>query len=97
MGLKTLEWHQQQCRHTGRMGWVVRVAIPYNTEPGKSDGRVKYRRFAHVDILPDWAQRVKGKVPVQFQPPMRGNELTWHDSIEAAKLHVEAVFALDND
>jgi hypothetical protein len=76
------------------MGWVVRVATPYDTNPG----RVKYRRFAHIDILPDWAQRVKGKHYVELIDTYHGTTAgSWHDSIEAAKLYVEAIFALDND
>ncbi len=97
MGLATLEWQQQQCRHTGRMGWVVRVATPHYPEPGKSAEGVRYRRFAHIDILPDWARRIKGKHYVELIDAIRGTtETTWHDSIEDAKLYVEAMFALDN-
>jgi hypothetical protein len=79
------------------MGWVVRVATPHYPEPGKSAEGVRYRRFAHIDILPDWARRIKGKHYVELIDAIRGTtETTWHDSIEDAKLYVEAMFALDN-
>ena len=88
-----LEWHSQQCRHTGRMGWVVRVAFPYNINPA----RVKYRRYAHVDILPDWVQRVKDKHYVELINTWHGStEQSWHNSVEEAKMFVEAIFALED-
>ena len=86
MGLRTLEWH------AGKNGaWVARI--------GFGDG--KYRRFADVNMF-DWVgagtRRLhKGKVPVMFTPVHYGQDVEWHDSVEAAKLHVEAIFALDND
>jgi hypothetical protein len=89
MGLRQLEWHEQ--KHDG---WVARVVETY------FDGRSKplTRRYAHVDIYP-WAlqgakQRVEGKILVHMQ--YGPTDLSWHDSIEAAKLYVEAIFALDN-
>jgi hypothetical protein len=91
MGLATLEWHE------GKNGtWVARIAIPYDT----NGERTKYRRFADINVF-DWVgdktrKKHKGKVPVQFQPVVYDSELTWHDSIEDAKLYVEAMFALDN-
>ena len=91
MGLRRLEWHE------GKNGaWVARIAIPYDTNPEK----LKYQRFADVNIF-DWIGYIprkqhKGKVPVLFTPVHYGAETQWYDSIEAAKLHVEAVFALDN-
>ena len=55
----------------------------------------KYRRFAHVNIEPYYVNHVPNKVLVHM---MDGpTDYSWHDSIEAAKLHVEAIFALDND
>lgn len=92
MGLKQLEWHE------GKNGaWVARVAIAFDTNPA----RTKYRRFADVNCF-DWVgylprRQHKGKVPVLFTPAHYGPETHWFDSIEAAKLHVEAIFALDND
>ena len=86
MGLKQLEWHE------GNRGmWTARVAY----------GNQKYRRFADVNSF-EWVgyatrQKQKGKVPVMFTPVKYGQDVIWHDSIEAAKLHVEAIFALDND
>lgn len=90
MGLSQLEWHAQKDG-----GWVARVAIPYDT----NDERVKYRRFAHVNVF-DWVgylprQANKGKVPLQFQQAKYGPELIWFDSVEAAKVYAEAIFALD--
>lgn len=82
MGLKQLEWHEHNAG-----GWVAR--IKYSND--------KYRRYAHVNIF-DWAVKHKGHmVPAQFQFYKQGYDVTWHDSIEAAKLYVEAIFALDND
>ena len=88
MGLTRLEWHE------GKNGaWVARVAIH------RDDSETRYGRFADVNLL-DWVgyitrQQHKGKVPVLFTPVHYGAETIWFDSIEAAKLHVEAVFALD--
>ena len=87
MGLRQLEWHE----HAG--GWVARIAIPFDT----NTERTKYRRYAHVNIF-DWAVKRKGAlVPVQFQFYKQGYDVTWHEDIDSAKLHVEAIFALDND
>lgn len=93
MGLDrgVLEWHE------GKDGmWVARIAIPFTTNPE----RIKYRRFADVNVF-DWIgylpQKLhKGKVPVLFTPVHYGAETLWFDSIEAAKLHVEAMFALED-
>ena len=91
MGLKQLEWHE------GKNGaWVARIAIPYDTNAE----RTKYRRYADVNSF-DWVgyraiKEHKGKIPVILAPAAYGAEPTWHDSIEAAKLYVEAIFALDN-
>ena len=91
MGLRQLEWHE------GKHGaWVARVHIATDT-----NGSFKYRRFADVNSF-DWVgyatrQRQKDKVPVMFTPVKYGQDLSWHDDIDSAKLHVEAIFALDND
>lgn len=90
MGLNYLEWHEQSDG-----GWVARMAIPFVTNPQ----RTKYRRFAHVNMF-DWAVKPrKGsrKIPVQFQFYKQGYDVTWHDDIDSAKLHVEAIFALTVD
>jgi lipid II:glycine glycyltransferase (peptidoglycan interpeptide bridge formation enzyme) len=90
MGLKYLEWHEQS-----NDGWVARMVIPFDTNPV----RTKYRRFAHVNMF-DWIiNRTKDKrgVPVQFQFYKQGFDVTWHDDIDSAKLHVEAIFALMAD
>jgi malate synthase len=85
MGLKTLEWHE------GKNGaWVARAV--FNNK--------KYRRVADVNardwIGPNTQLKHRNKIPVQLMPDNIGNEITWHDSIEAAKLYVEAIFALDD-
>ena len=89
MGLNQLEWHE----HAG--GWVARITV---TEEAASGRKVtQYRRYAHVNIF-DWAVKRKGAlVPVQFQFYKQGYDVTWHEDIDSAKLHVEAIFALDND
>jgi hypothetical protein len=85
MGLRQLEWHE------GKHGaWVARVKYSNS----------KYRRFADVNVF-DWIgygtrDMHKGKIPVAFTPMQYGQDVEWHDSIEAAKLHVEAIFALDD-
>ncbi len=52
-------------------------------------------RYAHVNIHPFHIPRREGKVFVEFQT-RNNKDRSWHDSIEAAKLYVEAIFALDN-
>jgi hypothetical protein len=91
VGLRQLEWYE------GKHGaWTARLQITTD-----ANGSFKYRRFADVNSF-DWVGYIaikvhKGKVPVMFTPVHYGAETTWHDSIEAAKLYVEAIFALDND
>lgn len=89
MGLKQLEWHEQK-----NNGWVARSVVTTDVY-----GSFKYCRYAHVDIYP-WSlqahkQRIAGKILVHMQ--IGPTDYSWHDSIEAAKLYVEAIFALDND
>ena len=65
-------------------GWVAR--IKYSND--------KYRRFAEVNIVPHYVNHVPKKVLIHM---MYGpTAFTWHDSIDAAKLHVEALFALED-
>jgi hypothetical protein len=87
MGLNQLEWH----KHAG--GWVARIALN-----GDADSKsTAYRRYAHVNIY-DWSmKRGRSQIPVQFQFYKQGYDVTWHDDIDSAKLHVEAIFALDDD
>jgi hypothetical protein len=85
MGLRQLEWSE------GRHGaWVARAVL----------NNKRYRRVADVNSFDwiDYPTRNKhwGKIPVVFAPAGYGAEPTWHDSIEAAKLYVEAIFALDD-
>ena len=93
MGLPQLEWHPH------KEGWVARVAVAFDTNPA----RTKYRRFAHVNLVP-WELQIDqkrncGKILAQFVYPLGSNAGTtrWCDSIEDAKLYVEAIYALDND
>jgi hypothetical protein len=91
MGLKQLEWHEQK-----NNGWVARTVEPL------SDGRSQpiTRRYAHVNIVPLGLKRVKqvqDKVFVEFMSYSDNYAQSWHDSIDAGKLYVEAIFALDND
>jgi hypothetical protein len=80
MGLRQLEWHENRAAQ-----WVARI----------KHSNDKYRRFAHVNIVP-LGIKVRGKVFVELLGYEHNYEQSWHDSIEAAKLHVEAIFALDN-
>jgi hypothetical protein len=80
MGLRQLEWHEQK-----NNGWVARVK--YSND--------KYRRYGHVNIVP-LGVKIRGEVFVELLGYEHNYEQSWHDSIEAAKLHVEAIFALDN-
>ena len=84
MGLSRLEWHE----HAG--GLIARV-VSYVSD---TDTHPAYMRFAHVNIYPHHIRRRHGQVFVEFQFYKQNYEQSWHDSIEAAKLHVEAVFAL---
>ena len=84
-----LEWRQQSEQRPGYPSWVARVAKPFDTNPA----RTKYLRYAQINMLPWHAPHKKGKHVVE----LLDTEILWFDSIEAAKLHVEAVFALDND
>ena len=83
MGLVNLEWIEQKDN-----GWMARIEY--------ANGR--YRRFAHVNIY-DWAvkRRADGMVPLQFQFYKQGYDVTWHEDIDSAKLHAEAIFALEDD
>ena len=83
MGLRKLEWFAQNTD-----GWMARIEY--------TNGR--YRRYAHVNIY-DWAvkRRADSKVPLQFQFYKQGYDVTWHEDIDSAKLHAEAIFALEDD
>ena len=85
MGLRNFQlvWHQM-----GNDGWLARLEH-WEEDTGKI--RTTYR-YAHVNVYPWHIKRIKGKVLVDMQ---RGQpEHTWHNSIEDAKLHVEALYAL---
>ena len=86
MGLEKLHlvWHAHG------EGWIARL------ESGeKRDGVPRTTmRFAHVNVYPWHVKRIKTKVLADMQNG--APDYTWHDSIEAAKLHVEALFALED-
>ncbi len=90
MGLRQLEWipHKQ--------GWIARLAFERESSP-------VLRRFAHVNIVAWDMSAEQKKRPkntlVEFIYPYgpRGEKFHWRDSIEDAKLFVEAICALDND
>ena len=71
-------------------GWLARL----ESHERRNDAPRTTYRYAHVNIYPWSMRRIKGKVLVDMQ---RGDpDITWHDSIEDAKLHVEALFALED-
>ena len=71
-------------------GWIARAELRDPNDVTK----MRMYRYAHVNIHPWHIKRINGKVFVDMQ---RGApDHSWHDSIEAAKLHVEAIFALDS-
>ena len=72
--------------------WVARTVETYFD--GKSQPITQ--RYAHVNIHPSHIPRREGKVFVEFQT-RNNHDKSWHDSIDAGKLYVEAIFALDND
>ena len=88
MGLKQLEWIAH-----GHNRWIARLAI---TSATNVEDESRYRRYAHVNILPFHIKARQGKVFVEFQGYTHNYEQSWHDSIDAGKLYVEAIFALDN-
>lgn len=89
MGLKgyQLVWH----RHGE--GWVARAELP-NLDTVPSRGKMRTYRFANVNIRPWHLDHRHGKVYVDVSYTMQTH---WADSIDDAKIWVEAVFALDND
>jgi hypothetical protein len=86
-----LEWHLQSEINDS---WVARIAKPYDTAPDK----VKYRRFAHVNILPWHTRHKKGKHSVDLLDAFKADEqYYWFDSLDEAKRFVEAIYALTTD
>jgi len=85
MGLAdyNLVWHQSGG------GWIARAEL----RDGAESTNMSTYRFAHVDIHPWHIKRIEGKVFVEMQRSFP--DQSWHDSIDAAKLHVEAIFALE--
>ena len=69
--------------------FIGRIVMPY------SDGsRVsKTRRFAHINIFP-WNVKKRGNVFLHYQDYKQNHDELWFDTIDEAKLHAEAVFAL---
>jgi hypothetical protein len=87
MGLRQLEWCAQ-----GNNAWVARIV----NRPDSKDERVHYMRFAHINLYEGHHRRIAGKHFVEFQFYKQNYDKSYHDSIDAAKLHVEAVFALSD-
>ena len=94
MGLAQLEWHQQSEQRPRYTAWVARVETPSTVNPDVK----RYRRYAHINMLPWHVEHKKGKHVVDLLDAFKAAEqYYWFDSIEDAKLFVEAIFALDND
>jgi len=75
-------------------GWVARAELrdPDATAPRR--GSMKTYRFAHVNIVPWHIDRRHGKVYADVSwTPVRTTH--WLDSIDDAKLWVEAIYALE--
>jgi hypothetical protein len=53
-------------------------------------------RFAHINLYEGHHRRIAGKHFVEFQFYKQNYDKSYHDSIDAAKLHVEAIFALSD-
>ena len=83
MGLRgyRLAWY----RHGS--GWVARAELPDTDKSTK----LRTYRFAHVNIRPWSVKDIPNKV---FADVSYTNQTHWCDSIDDAKLWVEAVFAL---
>lgn len=83
-----LVWHQHGDGYIARAELIDEKAV-------RSLGRMKTYRFAHVNIIPWQIDNRHGKVYADVSwTPVRTTH--WLDSIEDAKLWVEAVFALEN-
>ena len=94
MGLAQLEWYQQSEQRPGYTSWVARIETPSTVNPDLK----RYLRYAHINMLPWHTKHKRGKHVVDLLDMHKAEEqLYWFDSIEDAKLFVEAIFALDND
>lgn len=81
-----LVWHPH-----GDGGWVARAEL--RSDP-TDNTKVRTYRFAHVNIVPWHIDHKHGKVYADVSwTPVRTTH--WLDSIEDAKLWVEAIFALE--
>lgn len=87
MGLKQLQW----LKH--KDGLIARIRMPFDTNPE----REKFRRFAHVNILPWHIKPKRGKCIVDLLDVYKTFEqYYWFDDLETAKAFVEATFALED-
>jgi hypothetical protein len=81
-----LVWHPH-----GDGGWVARAEL---RDGAPSRGKMLTYRFAHVNIEPWHIDHKHGKVYADVSwTPVRTTH--WLDSIEDAKLWVEALYALE--
>lgn len=98
MGLTTeqpkLEWHlnaktkyTEEGQQVVESFWVARIRIKYDTNPE----RYKFRRFADVEFEGFAAHEGKPVSAVIDGVP----GVSWFNTVEQAKIHVEALFALD--
>ena len=82
-----LVWHTH-----GDGGWVARAEL--RSDPDRKDVKMKTYRFAHVNIHPWYVDGRHNKVYADVSwTPVRTTH--WLDSIEDAKIWVEAIFALE--
>lgn len=78
-----LRWH-----HVEADEWRAGYELPYDTNPNK----LKYRHFADVGHA-SYKGGPNGESA--FALIARSNELFWFKTVDDAKLHVDALFALE--
>jgi len=83
-----LMWYEH-----GDGGWVARAELP-DPNAAAPRGKLRTYRFAHVNIEPWYLERHVGKIyaEISWHPVSTKH---WLDSIDDAKLWVEALFALE--
>lgn len=80
-----LEWLPH--KHDGQ--WIVRIS-------NKNGDSLVTRRFAHVNVLPLGVRMQPDKVFVECYPYTQLYQQHWCDSVEEAKILIEAIFALED-
>jgi hypothetical protein len=79
--------------HAHDDGWVARAELR-DEKAVANLGKLRTYRFAHINIVPWHIDRVHGKVYADVSwTPVRTTH--WLDSIDDAKLWVEAIYALE--